>query len=428
MCVIGSVAMERPLSFGLLLTILSSSCLTSAQQPCNFTISHASFSTPSFSELWRCFRAVPFDSVSANSTLHSLRAALQSYGFFDVVRNTGPPWYKRIDIAAAISDIQQKAYTSDYDFHDDLAQLLNSLNDAHTRYIKPTCYSVDALQPIGVRPTVESDRLVLRAIALTFGNMDITSGNVPQEVIGSEIIAIDGQSAPVAINEFADTVSFGDDAGSRFTYVAKSFAFSYRNGKSFLLPEKPYITYSVMLGSGEVLTFNASWMFFAPPSTNLTTFAATCKVSMQDTGNCSVSARRMGEKLPLKNPMRPKLPLHVRQLLATGPTETRGQFISAANAHHALETSVRHVLVDTEASTGTGMTADLQHLQANRQSLPKLSATTTLISDQTSDYGIYIVYDSSISAIRVRFSTFHPAALQNCFSGYVCPCLPQRRP
>lgn len=82
----------------------------------------------------------------------------------------GAPWNYTIDVLGELEDLQNKNYTRDYDFQTDVQAVFRKLHDAHTFYMKPSCYqTATALQPVAIFPRVTSDgTVVLYATGLTF--------------------------------------------------------------------------------------------------------------------------------------------------------------------------------------------------------------------------------------------------------------------
>jgi hypothetical protein len=128
--------------------------------------------------------------------------------------------------------------------------------------------------------------------------------------------------------------------------------------------------------------------------------------------------RRLGGEEPDYSlpPSRRVLAPGLRTRLAMLQPEPEHKFLPAAAAHYSARQSEAGVSPTTGAADA-GTVVDLAEVFSRVPSLPRFaSESTLLVCDHLADYGIYVLYEPSISAVRVRFSTFYPPAVDECFN------------
>ncbi|KAF9113498.1 hypothetical protein BGX27_001452 [Mortierella sp. AM989] len=187
-----------------------------------------------------CYKSIEYNPVEAKATLNSLHTLYNDFFVFRdsaLTPNLASPFSSPpVDIIAGLEKINQTPYTNDFDFHSDVAQLIGSLNDAHSSYQQDCA-----------------------------------------------ILAINGVNPVAYIQAWADQKGgFSKDPGVRFnealashTYVPETQTWGFSFGSFALrstLPDSSFITYTMQCGThgpgkGQPLTYRAPWITF--PSATL---------------------------------------------------------------------------------------------------------------------------------------------------------------
>lgn len=424
--------------------------------PCSFQPvdgSSPAVASPTFAEVSACFAAIPFNASRAVAAMTSIRAALDNYSFKQVLTATGQPWNRRIHLTQLLDGIEAGSYASDFQFHEALHIALSSLNDAHTVYVKPQCYAVEAVQPLGISAAMESNALVLRVSDLFLHGVSVTGGHLPTSLLGAEIVAIDGVKALLAITNFADGMPDGGDGASRFTAAITRFSYVFRRTQYHRFPTTPSTTYTLRALNQSIVTLTLPWLFYTDPGMPLANITAACEPTVTQAVNCSAQASRRleadtqtdtgsydvgkGEGLTASEVTQQH---RLARLSAGVPQHIQDAripvFLSrAVVARHAAQRRMQASpdawpLLDytRQLELGSGLPAHRQLQQGGSEATitsaggaASLSDTVTLVSNQIAGYGVYLLHDTNLNAIRLRLSTFQPAAIRNCFSG--SPCL-----
>jgi len=111
-----------------------------AHDPCAVLSASLAKSTTTMPQVAACYKSIPFDPNQAGVTLDSLYTLYDQFFIFRdsaMTPNLPLPFTQPpVDVLAGINQLRTKKYTTDYDFHADLALLARSLNDAHVTYLR----------------------------------------------------------------------------------------------------------------------------------------------------------------------------------------------------------------------------------------------------------------------------------------------------
>jgi hypothetical protein len=223
-----------------------------AQQKCTFSKGDI---VP-YGQMVTCMLSIPYNASIKAQTMDTVQKALQMYVFRDVAANSpDPKWLPlQVDIFGGLSQINAKNnYKTDYDFQQTLASFLTTLNDPHTQYRKPGCYSsFSFFLPFQIasvfNDTTSSQQIV------------IISAKYDQTLVGKRINKINNQDAVSYLVNFADTnAPFSLDLGSRFNYAIKSL-YTTRSQGTYGIPSQETETFELYdYGTGSTNTITLKW-------------------------------------------------------------------------------------------------------------------------------------------------------------------------
>lgn len=99
-----------------------------------------------------CMDSFDFRDDYRRSTLDTLRKTLQLYVFRDIAKDytskdSESPISSHVDLYKELDVLENKPYTKEREFHDDLHALFRSLNDAHTTYTSSCFHKFSFYQP-----------------------------------------------------------------------------------------------------------------------------------------------------------------------------------------------------------------------------------------------------------------------------------------
>lgn len=86
----------------------------------------------SYEEVYKCLEQVPFSESLRTSTLDNLRKTFSLYAFRDIVKNSpisGSLTHIQVDLNKEFDRIASAKYDSDWDFQDDIANVVMQLRD-----------------------------------------------------------------------------------------------------------------------------------------------------------------------------------------------------------------------------------------------------------------------------------------------------------
>ncbi|KAF9377777.1 hypothetical protein CPB97_009942 [Podila verticillata] len=189
---------------------LTATAAPSTRDPCA-TLSRLAVGNATYADVSSCYNSIEYNPELAKSTLTNLRTLFTDFYVFRdtaLTPNLALPFTSApVDVLAQLTEIENKAYTTDFAFHSDLLGLANSLNDAHVNYAA-TCYSSYVFQ---IAYTLYAP-IVNGKQSVRIFNDNSKSG---QE--DCEVVTIDGQDARAFIQAWADkNTGFSKDAGVRF--------------------------------------------------------------------------------------------------------------------------------------------------------------------------------------------------------------------
>lgn len=111
-----------------MLVLVSASLALQVSAQCEFNA--RTFHT--YQEVYQCLEQVPFSESLRQTTLQNLRKTFSLYAFKDIVKNSpSTPVLSHIqtDLFKEFDRIAAASYSSDWDFQDDVAQVVLSLKD-----------------------------------------------------------------------------------------------------------------------------------------------------------------------------------------------------------------------------------------------------------------------------------------------------------
>ena len=206
-----------------------------------------------------------------------MRKALKLYAFRDIsISSPDPNLPLKVNLEAGLDAIAAKTWTKDYEFHDALSRLLNSLKDAHTRYASPACYG---------SITFKLESGITFSSVLSNGVQKVIANDPTGSYQGEEVATIDGVNALTALQTFAkDSGRDSLDEGTRFNQILKVYT------------ARPYATYGAPASHTMIVKFarlfqNHYFPWVAFSSRNITgtdSFAALCRPQTTEIRNGSI--------------------------------------------------------------------------------------------------------------------------------------------
>ena len=124
------------------------------------------------------------------------------YSFTDVSRDSGAPYFIKLDLRSKLAQFRQKlnsgGYTSDYEFQSDLMNTMNLLFDAHTIYRAPEGYRCFFNRPFSLEAVYNDSKLsyTLRLGVLGSGAYPLWVSNFginPADYLNQEVVLINGK-------------------------------------------------------------------------------------------------------------------------------------------------------------------------------------------------------------------------------------------
>ncbi|KAG0093480.1 hypothetical protein BGZ93_007862, partial [Podila epicladia] len=240
------------------------------RDPCT-TLSRLPLGNATYAAVSSCYNSIEYNPTLAKSTITNMRTL---YNDFFVFRDTAltpnlalPFTSAPVDVLAKLTEIENKAYTTDFAFHSDLQALANSVNDAHVNY-RPTCYNAYVFR-----------------IAYSFYS-PIVNGKQSVRVYKDyssrgheecEVVTINGQDAYTFIQAWADkNTGYSKDAGVRFNYAMSNqeyspehWAWSERIGSFSIrtaLPDGPTLNLQLNCGNNGTVTSSLNWVVANGPA------------------------------------------------------------------------------------------------------------------------------------------------------------------
>ncbi|KAH9947801.1 hypothetical protein B0H21DRAFT_876506 [Amylocystis lapponica] len=217
-----------------------------------------------------CLTSFPFNETLRQNVLTVVSRVFDFYTFEDYYLHSPPPFQaSTVNIRAELSRINSTAYDSDYAFNRDLYNVVNNLNDGHTRWI-PNCYTTyQNLLPAPV-VTIEMDgtqNVYISPNAVSFissvgsgytSYLDSAPVNFDwKPLAAAQVLQIEGMDAYDYVDHIADTETGNYlDHSIRVNSVFSSYrivetAFSQRfgdlAGPSF--PDRNNLTMTVALSN-----------------------------------------------------------------------------------------------------------------------------------------------------------------------------------
>jgi len=181
----------------------------------------------SYTKVMNCFHSIYLTDDIKYTTLQTLQRSIEVYAFYDIAHDSPDPNLPlQVDMQRGLSEIADRPYIYDMEFHEDLRYLFLQLNDAHTQYYLPTCYQNilirQGLGPVGwgsdpsnfkitVSPYFPSD-----LVSYYSNNFGIYLPNYTNYTINT----INGVPAYEYFMTYANTsIGMSKDVGTRFNYA-----------------------------------------------------------------------------------------------------------------------------------------------------------------------------------------------------------------
>ncbi|THH12597.1 hypothetical protein EW146_g7542 [Bondarzewia mesenterica] len=189
-----------------------------------------------------CQKSFAFNETLRQNVMSVVSNVFDFYTFEDYYLNSPPPFQESTtNIRAELARINSTDYDTDYDFNQDLYQVVNRLNDGHTEWW-PFCYfnwenllptpivslEVNGTQNVYIAPdSVDFISLAGSSFANFYSALDFDW----QRLAGAKVIQIEGMDAYDYVDVIADTVTGNYlDHGVRVNSVFSGYRFA---GSSF---------------------------------------------------------------------------------------------------------------------------------------------------------------------------------------------------
>ena len=231
--------------------------------------------------------------------LDVLSQSLENFGFDALYHATGPPYNINLDVMGELDSTQtmidDEAFVNDLDFQEHVQNIFQLTIDAHTRYRKPACYNANFVQPYAFdmrivpdsyvdngshqNPAVTSmsdeprlfimENLYTEQYSIQYPSYDI------QDLIGQEILLLDGIEATTAISQWGDThETRSNNPGARFNAAIRSYL--YRSAMQVSILPLTDLNVTLVNGTSITLPWLASYsegladvsVCAAPPQTD----------------------------------------------------------------------------------------------------------------------------------------------------------------
>lgn len=157
--------------------------------------------------------------------------------------STGPPYSINLDIQGELAIVAAKVedgeFTTDLDFQEYMQSLMQTTQDAHTRYSKPECYNAIFVQPFAfdLRVDDSSDGVENEPKLYLMKNIytDIYNTVYPDisisQLIDQQVLLLNGIEFTTEISAWADVhETRSNNRGIRFNSAIRSYL--YRNAIS----------------------------------------------------------------------------------------------------------------------------------------------------------------------------------------------------
>ncbi|KAF9543716.1 hypothetical protein EC957_000495 [Mortierella hygrophila] len=197
-----------------------------------------------------CYSAIPFDNNQANTTLSTMLTLFKDfYVFTDFALSptaTRPFSDDPVDIIAKMEKIGRTRYTSDYQFHTDIYNAVNSLRDAHTAYYIYCYLAYTFTQKLSLYAPVVDGKQARK----TFGIIGL------REYDDCTVNMINGQDALTYLKSYArDVIGRSHDPNVRLNSLLATLSFEKEKGiftenlgdftLRMTVPEAPYVDYQL---------------------------------------------------------------------------------------------------------------------------------------------------------------------------------------
>ncbi|KAJ5070512.1 hypothetical protein M0811_10781 [Anaeramoeba ignava] len=186
-------------------------------QLCNFQANYAEY----YSSIVECARSVPFQ--ENNTVIETVNQIIEEYVFKDIVQNISTEFHHfQINLTEELNQINQQTFSNDFDFQQSISDVLDSLYDAHTSYVKPLCYvSLYLIFPLQLALKENGSSNPEVYVSGIYANSDnianiyqSMTGIDPRDYIGETIITIDNQDALDYLLNESSKLSISKDPSS----------------------------------------------------------------------------------------------------------------------------------------------------------------------------------------------------------------------
>ncbi|RHY84912.1 hypothetical protein DYB26_010224 [Aphanomyces astaci] len=227
-------------------------------------------------QLKTCVHSIPYNATQKTLVLDHIRRTLPNYVFTEIAKSEhafGPYTLAPVDLAAELAAIEAADFPNDLALHDALYNVFKQLQDAHTTYHKPSLYAqFYALQPASLISVVRNDKQIIQLAKPDATEVSIYREFFPSEthdfdVVGWEVVRIDGEPALSVLRSFADDhVGILKDGGTRFNLAVSGFGtgrgqFVYRPLSTLDVPTKSFVEYSLYhAATNQTKTVQYNWI------------------------------------------------------------------------------------------------------------------------------------------------------------------------
>ena len=195
-----------------------------------------------------CYSRLTISRADAITTIDALQQLADAYVFTDISRNSPEPAFPlKVDIKSRLNSIRLQLVTMDSasiiaadSFHATLAALYQSLQDAHTVYIKPLSYSSSwQMLPLNFLSYAD-DRTGEQIVTISGTWFNLFPELEGMEVTSWYIVDSEGKGTPTVARNYVarfanETVGVSRDVGTRYN-LAINYLYSQRSASMAASP------------------------------------------------------------------------------------------------------------------------------------------------------------------------------------------------
>ncbi|OQR91385.1 hypothetical protein ACHHYP_04731 [Achlya hypogyna] len=228
-----------------------------------------------YDQLAECLRRVPYNGTEKRELVEFYRRALPQYVFEDIAKKShsfGPHTIPAVDLQAGLRVINQTTYANDAEMQRAFFSLFSRLNDAHIGHSMPSYfYMYFALQPISIMSIEREGQHVIQISYVDSAEVEAyhllnRRAPIDTDVVGWDVLSIDGVPAVIALREFAKDLGLLKDEGGRFNLAVSGYKtgrgwYVFRPMSIFALPASRTVVYELRHPvTGDRKTVSFDWI------------------------------------------------------------------------------------------------------------------------------------------------------------------------